>query len=148
MADRKTPIRKTPADVLQDARDGHTEASSSSHVAGKKYLENFIEKNHSIPNAVKFFIYDLLSEDAYNCKDDIACLEAVSRAISYLDDARTDAEKAFKDYLSRIRCFERGISVAVNSGELKFAMELCEKAIQLGLGRFYLSKKESIEGMF
>lgn len=147
MADRSAPVRKTPADVLNDVREGHQSASASGAASGKKYLENFLSRNRSIPNAVKFFLYDLLAEDAYQCGDYPACSDAVKSAIEYLEDARTDAERAFRDHLPGIKSFERGISVHSEAMEYEQALELCDRAIQLGLGRFYQSKRASIEGM-
>lgn len=147
MADRSTPIRKTPADILNDVREGHQSASSSGAASGKKYLENFLSHNHSTPNAVKFFLYDFLADDAYQCGDYPACLEAARSAIKYLDDAQTDTARAYQEHLPKIKCFERGISVLSDAMEYDEALKLCEHAVELGLGRFYQSKKASIEGM-
>jgi len=60
MADRIAPIRKTPAEILSDLMVGHEEALRfGGPEKGKKYLLSFIERANSIPNAVKFFLYDL-----------------------------------------------------------------------------------------
>ena len=97
--------------------DGHNEALLGGAEKGKKYLLNFSERNNSIPNAVKFFLYDLLAEDAYRCDDLDACRTALDRASDYLPAARAET------------------------------LALCDEAIALGLGNVYAAKRASIERM-
>lgn len=61
MADRSSPIHKTPIEILAGLVDGHTEALLGGAEKGKKYLLKFIERNRSIPNAVKFDVAGLNS---------------------------------------------------------------------------------------
>ena len=43
------------------------------------------------------------------------------------------------------RYLERGIALYANTGEIEKALELCDKAIALGLGRSYEAKRRSLE---
>lgn len=147
MADRSTPIRKTPADILDDLVAGHNEASFGGAEKGKKYLLKFFERNTSIPNAVKFFLYDLLAEDAYRSDDLETCRAAVDRARDYLPSARDETAQRFREYIPSIRFFERGMALALDEGEFEKALALCDEAITLGLGKIYMAKRDSIARM-
>lgn len=147
MADRRTFVHKTPADILEDLISGHREALYRGAAEGKKYLQNFIAKFNSVPNAVKFFVYDLLTEDAYQSDDTDLCAEAAFKATTYIQDAMTEADQSFRNYKPAIRCFERGISVSVDCGTFDQAILFCDQAINLGMGKAYEAKKHSIEGM-
>jgi hypothetical protein len=147
MSDRKEPIRKTPAEILADLMAGHDEALLGGHDKARKYLLNFIGRANAIPNAVKFFLHDLLAEDAFQCGDLDACRSAIERASEYLPVARAEAPQAFRAYLPSIRLFERGIGLAIDEGEFEKALALCDGAISLGLGKAYEAKRASIERM-
>jgi hypothetical protein len=110
-------------------------------------LLNYIEKYNSIPNEVKFFIYDLLAEDAYQANDIGLCREAVERAGEYLKDAQVENGRRLSAYISEIRFVERGISIMVDAGEFETAISLCDLALDSGLGKVYRAKKASIEKM-
>jgi len=147
MAARTEPIRKTPVEILADLVDGHNMALVGGVEKGKRYLQNFFDRNNSIPNAVKFFLYDLLAEDAY-CADDFeTCRTAVERACDYLPAARAETAQRFREYSPSIRVFERGIALFLDEGEFEKALSLCDEAIRLGLGRVYAAKRVSIERM-
>ena len=126
---------------------GHSEALLSGSENGKKYLLNFIEKFNSIPNAVKFFIYDLLAEDAYQVDDLILCRQAVERAGEYLKEAHAKNSSQLAQYLPELRFIERGISIMVEAGEFEIALSFCDLAIGIGLNKAYAAKKASIEKM-
>lgn len=147
MADRTTPIRKTPVEILADLVDGHNEALYGGAEKGKKYLLKFFERNTSMPNAVKFFLYDLLAEDAYQSDDFEACRAAVDRARDYLPAAREETAQRFREYSQSIRAFERGMALAIDEGEFEKALALCDEAIGLGLGKVYAAKRASLERM-
>ena len=110
MTDRITPIRKTPAEILADLMAGHGEARLGGAEKGMKYLLNFVGRASSIPNAVEFFLYDLLAEDAFRCGDLEACRGAVAKALGYLPVAREETPQGFRAYGPSIRVFERGIT--------------------------------------
>lgn len=127
--------------------DGHREALISGVETGKKYLLNFAERNESLPNAVKFFLHDLLVEDAYATDDLGTCRAAVASATAYLPAAQADMLQRFREYSPSIRMFERGIALAMDEGELEQALALCEQAMALGMGPAYAAKRASIERM-
>ena len=147
MADRLAPIRKTPVEILADLVDGHNAALLGGAEKGKKYLLKFYERNNSIPNAVKFFLYDLLAEDAYRSADLETCRTAVARASHYLPAARAETLQRFRAYGPSIRLYERGIALALDDGEFKKALSLCDEAIALGFDKVYAAKRTSIERM-
>ena len=147
MADRSTPIRKSPSEILTDLFNGHTEALYSGADKGKKYLQKFGERNTSLPNAVKFFLNDLLAEDAFQSDDLVTGRAALAGAAAYLPAARTELPQRFAEYIPLIRRFELGIALAIDDGELEAALSLCDEAIALGLGRVYTAKRASIERM-
>ena len=147
MADRRTPINKTPDEILTDLVDGHNQALFNGAEKGKKYLLKFYERNNSIPNAVKFFLYDLLAEDAYRSDDIETCRTAVARASDYLPAAQAETLQRFREYAPSIRLFERGIALAIDDGEFETALSLCDEALTLGFGKVYAAKRASIERM-
>jgi hypothetical protein len=147
MADRITPIRKTPAEILTDLVNGHSEARHGGAEKGMKYLLKFSERNTSLPNAVKFFLYDLLAEDAFKANDLDTCRTALVNATEYLPVAQSELPQRFAEYAPLIRLHERAIALAIDDGELEKALSFCDEAISLGLGRVYVAKRASIERM-
>jgi len=147
MADRIAPTRKTPTEILDDLIHGHNEALYGGAEKGKKYLLTIVERHNSIPNAVKFFLYDLLSEDAFQSGDLETCRSAVDRASEYLPVTQAEMLQSFRTYCPSIRYFERGIALAIDEGELEKALALCDGAITIGLGKAYSAKRASIERM-
>jgi len=145
MADRRKPVTKKPDEILDSVFTGHDEAALNGSAKAKQYLLDYLDKYNSIPNAVKFFIYDLLAEDAYQCDDHALCREAVARAEQYLPQARSESAYRFGKYLNNIRFVERGIAVMAEAGEFDRALALCDLAIGIGLGKVYAAKKASIE---
>ncbi|MBI4979318.1 MAG: hypothetical protein HZC28_17690 [Spirochaetes bacterium] len=144
---RREPVQKSPEEILADVFSGYAEANAQSPADAKKYLARFLDKFNSIPNAVKFFIYDLLADAAFKDKDMETCSGAIAQAHVYLDAAREEAERSFNDYRQSIRFLDRAITIAVNNGEFEKAVSLCDEAISLDLGRMYETKKASIERM-
>lgn len=145
MAKRIEPKRKTPADVLNDLRNGHQEAIGHGPEEAQRYLTKVLSAQHSLPNAVKFFAHDLLVEACYQAGDTQACAEAIEGAERYMPAAQEDAEREFRDYLPELRFCERGISVYADEGDVSKAVALCDLAISLGLGRAYEAKRQSLE---
>jgi hypothetical protein len=147
MSDRYRPPVKKSDEILENVFAGHREALMEGTESGKRYLLNFLEKFDSIPNAVKFFIYDLLAEDAYQADDLVLCRQAVDRARGYLEEARGKNTRQLTEYLPSLRFVERGISIAVDAGEYESALSFCDLAIENGLGQAYAAKRASIEKM-
>lgn len=147
MAERIAPTRKTPTEILDDLIRGHGEALYGGAEKGKKYLLTIVERHNSIPNAVKFFLYDLLSEDAFQSGDLETCRSAVDRATEYLPVAQAEMLQSFRTYCPSVRYFERGIALAIDEGEFDRALSLCDGATAIGLGKAYSAKRASIERM-
>ena len=147
MAERRRPLVKKPDEILENVFAGHSEALLGGSENGKRYLLNFLEKFNSIPNAVKFFIYDLLAEDAYQVDDFILCRQAVERASEYLEEAQAENCRQLTEYLPALRFVERGIAIMVEASEFETAISFCDLAIEIGLGKAYAAKKASIEKM-
>ncbi len=147
MAERRKRLVKKPDEILENVFVGHSEALLSGSENGKRYLLNFLEKFNSIPNAVKFFIYDLLAEDAYQVDDFLLCRQAVERAGEYLEEAQAKNSSQLAKYLPALRFVERGISIMVDAGEFETAISFCDLAIVIGLDKSYAAKKASIEKM-
>ncbi len=147
MSDRRRPPVKKSDEILENVFAGHREALIGGRENGKRYLLNFLDKFNSIPNAVKFFIYDLLAEDAYQVDDLVLCRQAVDRAGEYLEEARAKNTRQLTEYLPSLRFVERGISITVEAGEYESALSFCDRAIENGLGKAYAAKRASIEKM-
>jgi len=147
MSERRRQVVKKPDEILENVITGHNEALLSGRENGKRYLLNFLEKFDSIPNAVKFFIYDLLAEDAYQVGDLDLCRQAVDRAGEYLEEAQAGNSRQLAAYLPALRFVERGISIMVEAGEFEKAISFCDLAMAIGLGKAYAAKKASIEKM-
>lgn len=153
MSRRIDPCRKRPQDILADLLEGHAEAVREGPQAARKYLEKVVDQNKSLPNACKFFVYDLLADACYKCtqlgRDEHAerCAEAVQLARKHMADAREDAPRELQAYLPGIRAYEVGIAAAVDEGRYEDALALCHEAVELGLGRVYEAKARSIERM-
>ncbi|MSP92422.1 MAG: hypothetical protein EXR79_11595 [Myxococcales bacterium] len=147
MSRRSDPSTKRSSDVLDDLLAGHREASYNGPKHARRYLENALSQSKSMPNAVKFFAYDLLAEACGQLDDSAACLDAVALAILYLPAAQEDAERAAREWLPSMRAFESGIAAAVEAGRYVEAVQLCEQAGALGLGAHYERKRASIERM-
>jgi hypothetical protein len=145
MARRPDPKHKTPAEVLIDLQAGYQEASFMGPAEAQRYLVKVLTAQHSLPNAVKFFAYDLLAEASYENGDPTVCIEAVDGAQKYMAAAQEDAARAFADYLPQARFFERGISALADADEVAKALALCDQAIAMGLGRAYEAKRHSLE---
>jgi len=147
MADRRRPSLKKPDEILESVFAGHREALLGGSENGKRYLLNFLEKFNSIPNAVKFFVYDLLAEDAYQTDDIALCRQAVDRAAEYLEDAQVQNSRQLAECLPKISFLERGVSIMVEEGEFEKALSFCDLAIKIGLSKVWTAKKASIERM-
>ena len=147
MADRTPPIRKTPAEILHDILDGHREALDGGPEKGRKYLLSSIERANSVPNAVKFILFDLLAEDSFRCDDLETCRASVAKASEYLPVAQQELAQPFRAYAACIRFTELGIGIALDDGDFDQALALCDQAVALGLGGAYVAKRASIERM-
>lgn len=126
---------------------GYHDAAAAGPKAARKYLERVLDQNQNLPNAVKFFVNDLLCEACAQLSDTGAAAHYSENARKHQEAAQTDSPRQWKDYLKDIRCYEVGISAFMDEGRFEDALALCEQAIALGLGRPYESKADSIRRM-
>ena len=147
MSRRPEIAHKKPPEILADLLDAHRMAALDGPVQARKYLERTIDKHHSMPNGVKFFLYDLLAEAAAQTGETEMRDHAVRQAFTYLPFAAEDLPRQHKDWLPSIRCFLVAIDAALDEGQFDAALQLAEDAFALGLGKLYAQKAESIRWM-
>jgi hypothetical protein len=147
MSRRTEPSRKRPLEVLADLLDGHREAAIRGPDAARKYLERVQSENKSLPNAAKFFLYDLLADALLKLGRAAEAGAAAATARSYIGEAEADAPRQWKEYAPTMRAFEVGIAAASDEGRFEDALAICEAAIARGLGRVYESKADSLRRM-
>lgn len=147
MSRRVEPCRKKPLEILDDVLAGAAEAAYAGPKQIVKYLNRVREENKSLPNATKFFIFDLLADAHLQCGAPGEAQDYAAQAREYLSHAQEDAPRHLKEYFGRIRAYEVGISVAVDEGRFEEALAICEAAVALGLGKVYESKAHSIRRM-
>ena len=51
---------------------------------------------------------------------------------------------AYRRMLEDLTCFERGISAHSALGQFQEALELCDAAVELGLGAHFAAKRDSL----
>jgi hypothetical protein len=136
VAKRNEPVRKSVKDTLEDLLAGHREAAFSGPESALKYLRRTFDSQASLPNAVKACAYDLSAEAQAQCGQWEACVESVNLALGYLPELELAFPHEYRRMLEGLTCFERGIHGA---------LELCERAITLGLGAHYTAKRDSLD---
>jgi hypothetical protein len=110
-----------------------------------KYLRRTFDGQGSLPNAVKAVAHDLSAEAQAQCGQWEACVESVDQALGYLPELEAAFPHEFRRMLEGLTCFERGIQAHSELGDFHGALELCERAIALGLGAHYSAKRDSLE---
>ncbi|HJW72729.1 MAG TPA: hypothetical protein VJ486_07700 [Geothrix sp.] len=145
MAKRNEPVRKSVKDVLEDLLAGHREAAFSGPESALKYLRRTFESQGSLPNAVKAVAYDLMAEAQAQTGAWEPCAEAVATALGYLPDLEAAFPHEYRRMLEGFRAFERGIQAQSELGDFHAALEICDRAIALGLGAHYFAKRDSLE---
>lgn len=145
MARRSDPCRKKPLEILDDVLAGA--AAAGDPVATAKYLRRVLEENKSLPNATKFFVYDLLADAHHRAGAAAEAAACAAEALRYVPNAQEDAPRHFKDYFAGMRAYEVGVAAHVDEGRFEEALALCEAAVALGLGKVYAAKADSIRRM-
>lgn len=145
MARRPEPVKKTTPEILQDLRDGFREADIVGPAQALKFLERTQESQHSLPNAVKCFLYDLLADTRARLGDWEGCDAAVKGALANLAAAEADLGAELKRSLPAMACFERGIQARTELGDFHGALELCDEAVRRGLGAHFEAKRDSLD---
>ena len=144
MARRIESTKKSIPDILADLRDGYREAAIIGPGAALKFLERTQDSQHSLPNAVKCFLFDLLAETRAQLGDWEGCNEAVKGALLNLAAAETDLGAELKKFLPSMSIFERGIAARSELGDFEGALQLCDEALARGLGTHYEAKRDSL----
>jgi hypothetical protein len=145
VAKRNEPVRKSVKDILDDLLAGHREAAFSGPESALKYLRRTFESQGSLPNAVKAVAYDLMADAQAQTGAWEACAEAVGTALGYLPDLEAAFPHEFRRMLEGFRSFERGIQAHSELGDFHAALEICDRAISLGLGAHFSAKRDSLE---
>jgi hypothetical protein len=145
MARRPEPVKKSIPDILQDLRDGYREADIIGPAASLKFLERTQESQHSLPNAVKCFLFDLLADTRARLGDWEGCDAAVKGALANLGAAEADLGAELKRSLPAMAVFERGIQARSELGDFHGALELCDEAVRRGLGAHFEAKRDSLD---
>jgi tetratricopeptide (TPR) repeat protein len=144
VAKRNEPVRKSVKDVLEDLLAGHREAAFSGPETALKYLRRTFDGQASLPNAVKAVAHDLAADAQAQCGQWEACAASVDLALGYLPDLEAAFPHEYRRMLEGLSCFERGIQAHSELGDFHAALELCERAIVLGLGAHFSAKRDSL----
>ncbi len=139
------PVKKKPAEILADIRAGTREAAIGGPAAALRYLERTVISQHSLPNGVKFFAWDLFAEYCYQTDDFSRCESAVQSALKHWLDAEETFAQELKNSGDELHFIERGIAVRSDAGDFAGALALCDFAVAKGLGRHYEAKRDSLE---
>ncbi len=145
MGKRQEPIRKSVRDFLEDLVAGHREAAFNGPESALKYLRRTLEGQVSMPNAIKAVAFDLCAEAQARCGQWEDCAASVRLSLSYLPELEATFSHEYKQILAGMTCFERGIQAHAELGEFHAALNLCERAMALGLGEHYEAKRDSLE---
>ena len=145
MAKRNESVRKSVKDTLEDLQAGHREAAFSGPESALKYLRRTFDSQASLPNAVKAVAYDLTADAQAQVGAWEACAESVKLALDYLPDLEAAFPHEYRRMLVGMACFERGIQAHSELGDFHAALELCERAMVLGLGAHYEAKRDSLD---
>jgi tetratricopeptide (TPR) repeat protein len=145
MAKRNEPVRKSVKDMLEDLLAGHREAAFNGPESALKYLRRTFDGQGSLPNAVKAVAYDLSADAQAQCGQWEACVESVGQTLGYLPELEAAFPHEYRRMLEGLACFERGIQAHSELGDFHAALELCDRAIGLGLGAHFSAKRDSLE---
>ncbi|MFN7959321.1 MAG: hypothetical protein U0P46_13495 [Holophagaceae bacterium] len=145
MAKRQEPVRKSVKEVLEDVLSGHREAAFNGPESALKYLRRTFDGQASLPNAVKAVAHDLSAEAQAQLGQWEACVDSVAQVLGYLPELEAAFPHEYRRMLEGLACFERGIQAQSELGDFHAALELCERAIALGLGAHYSAKRDSLE---
>lgn len=144
MSRRFEPVRKSVKDAYADLLAGHREAALAGAGSALKYLERTLAAQHSLPNAVKCFAYDLLAETTAQLGLWQRCAEAVSAGFEQLPAAEDALGGELRQAMPAMALWERGIAARLELGDFAGALELCEDAIARGLGTHFAAKRDSL----
>lgn len=144
MSRRVEPVRKSVRDSYSDLVAGHREAALSGAAAALKYLDRTLVAQHSLPNAVKCFAYDLVAGAAAELGLWQRCAEAVATGLEDLPAAEEDLGAELRQAMPGMALWERGIAARMELGDFAGALELCEDAVSRNLGAHFEARRDSL----
>lgn len=144
MSRRTEPVRKSVKDSYDDLIAGREAVAWAGPEAVLKYLERTLAAQHSLPNAVKLFAYDLLAEATAQLGLWPRCAEAVEAALVNLPAAELDLPAQLREAQPTMALWERGIAARLELGDFAGALELCDDAVSRGLGAHFEAKRDSL----
>lgn len=144
MARRPEPVRKSVKETLEDLLAGQREAAASGPAAVLKYLSRVFGGQGNLPLAVRSVVYDCVAEAQAQLQDWEACAASAGLAIEYLPAMEAEFPHAYREMLSQLTCFERGIQARSQLGQFRAALALAEQATALDLGAHYAAKRDSL----
>ena len=144
MAKRLEPVKKNTREILEDLLAGYREAAIVGPEAAHKYLTRTQEGQHSLPNAVKAVLFDLLAETRAQMQDWPGVEAAVQGFLKHLPDLEEALGHGYRQALEATTALERGVQARTEMADFAGALELCEQAIALDLGAHWQAKRDSL----
>ncbi len=144
MAKRTEYVRKRVPEILEDLLSGHREASFSGPDNARRYLLSTLDRQDSLPRAVRAVLFDLLAEAEAQRGAWEACDAAVVEALALLVDLETEFPHQGASMIAAMTCFERGIQARSELGDFAGALALAREAVTRGLGSHYQAKADSL----
>ena len=145
MTRRPPPAHKSVKEILEDLLAGHREAGHGGPANALKYLERVFAGQASLPMAVRAAAYDRMADAQAQLQRWEACAESVNLAIRHLPDMEAEFPHAYRQMLTEMTCFERGITAHSELGQFQEALALCDRALALDLGAHYAAKRASLD---
>ena len=145
MAKRIEPVRKSVKEVLEDLQARHREAAIAGPSSALKYLTRTLEGQHSLPNAVKAILYDLLAETRAQLQDWPGVEEAVAGFLKNLPDLEEALGHGYRKALEATTVLERGVQARSETQDFAGALELCDLAVTLELGAHWTAKRDNLD---
>lgn len=124
---------------------GYREAVLAGPESALKYVTRTLDGQGSLPNAVKFFAYDLVAEASARMESWERCAAAVVVGLGYLSAAEADLPAELRERMPTMALWDRGILARMELGDFPGALELCDDAIARGLGSHFEAKRDSLE---
>jgi hypothetical protein len=144
MAKRAEPVRKSVREILEDLEAGHREAAGFGPASAVKYLLRTLEGQQSLPNAAKAAAFSLLAEARAGLQDWEGVDEAVQGFLKHLPEWEEALGHGFRRALEASTALERGVQARSELGDFAGALELCDRALALGLGAHWEAKRDSL----
>ena len=144
MSKRHEPVRKSVRDTYSDLVSGHQAAIGSGPAGAIKYLDRTLASQHSLPNAVKCFAFDLLADATAEEGLWERCADAVESGLQHLGAAEADLSVELLEALPTMALWERGIAARLELGNFESALQLCDDAVERELGPHFEAKRDSL----